>query len=148
MIEEIQKGVLDRLRGYTDLTDLLADHVVEAGVKGVYDYVPQVSDAGDDAAFPFVAVGDDILDDYATNTSLGYDAELRIHAWSRGPAGRLTVKQIQSQTRAALELFDLPIGGAGRRTIYLIHERSRSFVEEDGITHHGVQQFRHLSEGL
>ena len=105
----------------------------------VYDHVPQPVDSGDNAKFPYVAIGDDTTIAWDTDTSDGFEITITIHSWSRS-RGRLEVKTIMGEVWDALHRYALPV--AGYRTIFVYGEFSETFVEADGITRHGVQRFR------
>lgn len=114
---------------YTRLSDQLS---VE-----VYDHVPQ------DAAYPYVTIGEGTESEWDTDDSLGIDATINIHVWSRY-RGRKEVKQLQDQIYAALHRYDLPVSGAD--TVLVNFEFADSFVDPDGLTRHGVQRFRIITE--
>jgi hypothetical protein len=127
---EIQKAIYDALSN---------DYALGQIVTGVYDSVPQALDAGNDSAFPFVTVGDDTAIDWDTDTSVGKEATVTIHSWSRY-RGRAEVKQIQGAIYEALHLSQLNV--VGYTTVLCLSEFSESMVDPDGLTRHGVQRFR------
>lgn len=103
----------------------------------VYDDVPQ------NAAFPYVVVGDDSSVDWPVALDAdGEEVEATVHIWSRY-AGRREVKELMAQVRAALH--DRPLSLApGLSLVSLRCISERSFVEPDGKTRHGVIRFRSL----
>jgi hypothetical protein len=109
----------------------------------VYDHVPQADDAGADAAFPYVTIGEDSLEQYDTDTSDGFNGTVVIHVWSRH-RGRKEVKSIQGEIYDALHRHNLQV--AGYHTILCYYLNSTSFMDVDGLTRHGVSQFRVLLE--
>lgn len=127
MIQQaLQRGL------YTHLQAAL----VSLGVS-VYDHVPDA----DNAAFPYVNIGDDEVGEYDTDDSLGYDAVLTLHTWSR-ERGRSETKRIQDELYRVLHRSSLAVGGA--KTVTVDFQSSESFLDEDGLTRHGVSRFRVL----
>jgi hypothetical protein len=127
---EIQKAVYNALSTNAPLM---------AVVKGVYDSVPQSEDSGKDSDFPYVTVGDDTTLDWDTDTSLGKEATITIHTWSRY-RGRTELKQIQGLVYNALHLVNLNV--VGYDTVLCLSEFAESMMDPDGLTRHGVQRFR------
>lgn len=122
---EIQKAVYARLISTYDLN------------VPVYDHVPQ------DAAFPYIVIGDSTAIQWDTDDSLGTESTITIHVWSRF-RGREEVKEIQGQIYDALHRHELDIDGC--HTVTCEWEHADSFVDPDGITRHGVSRFRILAE--
>jgi len=110
-------------------------------VRGVYDHVPQAADAGDDSQFPYITIGEARINEFDTDEVLGFDASCVIHVWSR-QRGRKQVKQIQDVIYQLLHRANLAI--VGYDLITIDQEFAESFVDSDGLTRHGVQQFRVL----
>jgi len=127
---EIQKAI------YAALS---TDSPLNAVVKGVYDHVPQPSDSGKENDFPYVTIGDDTAIDWDTDTSVGKEATITIHSWSRY-RGRQEVKQIQGLIYDRLHLSQISV--TGYDTVQCLSEFSESMVDPDGLTRHGVQRFR------
>jgi len=103
----------------------------------VYDSVPQ------DSQFPYVTIGEDIHNEWDTNTTTGSVCSISIHAWSRA-RGRKETKQIQGAVYDALHRAELEIPEYKIDSVEW--EGSQSFVDADGLTRHGVQIFRILIE--
>jgi hypothetical protein len=103
----------------------------------VYDHVPQ------DAAFPYVTIGDDTSVQWDTDTNKGSTDTLTIHAWSRF-AGRSQVKAIMKSIYSALHIYNLDITGAS--TVLCQWEFGETFLDPDGVTRHGVMRFRIIQE--
>lgn len=112
-------------------------------VRGVYDHVPQAADAGDDTQFPYITIGEARVNEFDTDATLGFDATAVIHVWGR-QRGRKEVKQIQDQIYQVLHRANLTI--IGYHFLSIDQEFAESFVDSDGLTRHGVQQFRVLFE--
>ena len=125
---ELQRAVFDRLTGFSGLPD-------------VYDHVPQAADSGSDVPFPYLTIGDDTHTPFDTDDSVGDEATITIHAWSR-KRGRAEVKELQAGIRAALQRFELEVDGFALVTIEF--ESSESFMDPDAMTRHGVSRFRVL----
>ena len=94
----------------TIYTALKADAPLSAVVVDVYDDVPQPTDTGDSSDFPYVTIGETVHSDWDTVTSVGDDATLTIHTWSRF-AGRSEVKEIQGLIYDVLHLANLTLVG-------------------------------------
>jgi hypothetical protein len=135
---DLQEAVYNRLVAYSDLTALLATWP-SGTTPAIYDHVPQ------EAAHPYVAIGDDASAEFDTDTSTGADTTLTIHVWSRY-RGRMETKEIQRELYNALHRHDLSVSGA--HTVTCEWEYADSVVEEDGLTRHGVTRFRLLTEDL
>lgn len=136
---QIQKAIFDKLVADVPLAALLSKSVVNKNKPAVYDNVPQVADSGKDADFPYVSIGEDTAFDWDTGNSVGKEATLTIHSWSRD-RGRKEVKEIQGAIYNALHLADLTV--VGYTTVFIISEFSESLSDPDGITRHGIQRFR------
>lgn len=116
---------------------LTLDAEVMALVTGVFDAVPQGQ------AFPYVTLGEDNHNEWDTVTSLGSDASITVHTWSR-ERGRKETKAIQGEIYDALHRAEMT--HPGYRIVSIDWEGSQSFMDADGLTRHGVQTFRILLE--
>lgn len=126
----LQQAIFDRLNAFAALTAL---------IDAVRDHVPQ------DAVFPYVVIGEDTGIPLDTHSSSGSDTTATIHTWSR-ERGKKETKEIQRQIYLALHRFDLVVAGVD--TVDCEWEFAESFIDEDGLTRHGVQRFRiMLDEG-
>lgn len=99
----------------------------------VFDDVPSGTD------YPYIVIGEDTLIDYNTNEKSGFEATLTVHSWSDYP-GRKEVKEIQGAIYNALNRQELTVTGYNFVECY--QEFSETFLENDGITRHGVQRFK------
>ena len=124
----LQKAVFDQLSAHSGLPD-------------IYDHVPQQGDSGSDVPFPYIVVGEDIHVPFDTDDSVGSEATITIHSWSR-LKGRAQVKALQASIRAALQRVELDVEGFALVTIEF--DSSESFVDFDGISRHGISRFRVL----
>jgi len=125
---ELQRAVFDRLSGFS-------------GLPEIYDHVPQQADSGSNVPFPYVTIGEDTHIPFDTDDSVGSEATITIHSWSRSE-GRAEVKEIQTGIRSALQRFELDVNGFALVTIEF--ESSESFMDPDAMTRHGVSRFRVL----
>src|SRR6056297_378155 len=109
-----------------------------AAVDAVYDDVPDNTNT-----FPYVTIGEDVLNQWDTDGHLGFDASVTIHVWSRY-RGRREVKQIQKL------IYDVLHNGALVYSTFdgiMCQQRSaESFADPDGLTRHGVQVFNVLMQ--
>jgi len=139
-----QAAVFTRLDGTAALTNQLAAHAYAAGKKAIYDYAPQADDAGSTVAFPYVALGDETDVQWDTDDSVGREATLTIHTLSRY-RGKKEAHNIMGAIKTALHQHALAV--SGQVTVLCYWEFSEIFTEPDGITRHGVQRFRIITEG-
>ena len=131
--------------------DALSGDAVLQGLTGqvparVFDHVPQETWRTPDSsgAFPpYVVIGLSTVREFDSKTEDGCDQTLTIHTWSRH-RGFKEAKQIMSAVVDVLDRGALTV--AGHALIQLRFEFSDSFLEEDGMTRHGVQRFRALTE--
>lgn len=119
---------------------LSADAPLVALVQGIYDNVTQVSDPGDNSAFPFLTIGDGLQREWDTNTELGHEAEFRIHVWSRAHHS-LEAKQIADAVISVLHHGTLTISGASFIGCDYVTQ-NMDVRDPDGVTRHGVIEFR------
>lgn len=128
---ELQKAVYDALKGDAQLTILV-------GTK-VYDSVP----AG--TGFPYVAIGDDTAVPFDSDTFDGMEMTLTIHSWARG-LGRKEVKTIMGNVYRILHKSTLNMNG--HTMVLMRFEFAETDLDPDGVTYHGVQRFRALTQGV
>lgn len=95
------------------------------GVKGVYDQVPQQADAGSQAAFPYLLLGDIHLNPADARGEVGFYVDFRLHAVTR-QLGRKQAKLIQGQVFEILH--NKPMAVAGFNHVLL--QRRNSFTRE------------------
>lgn len=123
----VQQIVYDALTAYGPLT------------ATVYDSTPQ------DSAFPYVTIGEDIVNQDDTDSELSVAASVTVHVWSR-KRGRKETKELQGHIYDALHRAALT--KAGFKVVSMDFQTATSFVDADGLTRHGVQEFRMLLEKL
>lgn len=135
---ELREAIIALLKGHAGLAALLSIDPVD-GSTAVYDHVPQ------DATFPYEVVGDPTGVDHDTDTTLGWDAEVTIHQYSRF-RGFEEVERIQRQNDEALNRA-VPVVVDAR--IVTLHRVSVDGVlDPDGLTRHGIHRFRAIVQEL
>ena len=105
----------------------------------VYDHVTQST------PYPYVVIGEDNFNDWSTDDKNGFEATVNLHVWDRpkgssGQRGKAVTKEIQGQIYDILQRSSFPIGDYGNPGMSF--EYSDVFMDNDGITYHGVQRFR------
>jgi hypothetical protein len=124
----VQEMIYDRLS---------ADLALQSLGAPVYDGVPQST------PYPYVTIGEDLHVEWDTDTSLGTDCSLSIHTWSRH-RGRRETKQMQAAIYDSLHRAELVY--SGYNVVLCDFVNSQSFLDSDGLTRHGVQTFRIITE--
>lgn len=124
---------------------LINDAPLMAVINAVYDDVPQANSSGNEAAFPYVTIGEDSHVDISTDLELMDQVSITIHTWSRF-SGRSETKQIQGLISDSLNRANLV--ESGYKFINIARVGSESFLDSDGFTRHGVQTFNLLIEEL
>lgn len=124
----------------TVIYTLLTGHApLVAIVKGIYDDVPQDPTKLQDAKFPYVTIGESTHNEFDTDLSVGDDTTTTVHVWSRG-RGRDETKKIQGEIYNALHRKTPTY--AGFDILGIDWQDSRTLLDSDGKTRHGVQTFR------
>ncbi len=103
----------------------------------VFDQVPQ------DSAFPYLVIGEDTTAPFDTKTEAGMEHRLTIHSWSRY-RGLKETKQLMAAVTAILDGASLSV--SGHDLVLIRHEFGATFLDPDGLTRHGVQRFRALTQ--
>lgn len=116
---------------------LMSSSALMALIRGVFDWVPDATE------FPYVSIGDDTGVDFSGCTFVGKELTLTIHTWSRGN-GRTEAKSIQAEIRKALDRAALTLTGA--TLIVILSEFEQTMLDPDGVTYHGIQRFRALTQ--
>lgn len=125
---QIQQGIVAKLQG---------DAALMALIVGVYDDVPQAALSENNAAYPFIVVGDDTFNAWDTDTELGFESEIQIHVWSRY-RGKKELVDIFGKIYDALNRQQIV------STFHILdinHTNSNSFLEPDGRTRHGITSY-------
>jgi hypothetical protein len=127
----LQQAVYGALAGDPAIQGLLGDPA------RVFDHVPQGS------AFPYLVIGESRAVPFDTKTEAGLDQRLTLHIWSRYRG----LKQTKEIMAAAIDVLDgQTLAVSGQMLILLRFEFATTFVDDDGLTRHGVQRFRALTQ--
>lgn len=118
-------------------TKLTADATLMALVTGVYDYVPQ------DAAFPYVMIGEIGISPLASAAGGGMDAAITLRALSR-EGGRKQAAAILERLHALLHRGTLSLSGF--TLISLRFTGSDIALLADGVSHEGRLRLRALAQ--
>jgi len=129
---DVQTSLYTTLSSDATLTALLAN-----GAGSVLDYIEE------DTSFPYVVISDSKTKPFDTQLGYGVDMTVSIHSWSRYK-GLKETKQIMSAIYDALHDMDLVI--PNQTTILSYFESSENKLGKDGITRHGIQKFRIVTE--
>ena len=97
------------------------------------------------AAFPYVTNGADMARDWSAVGISGAETTLLLHVWSR-ERGRKKVKQILAEVRRIRHGAGL--AAAGDALVSICREQSRSLLDMDRLTYHGITQFRAVTREL
>jgi hypothetical protein len=124
----LQQAIYTRLTGDTALMD---------AIEGVFDWIP------DQTEYPYVSIGDDTGNDWSAADFDGKEITVVIHSWSRAE-GRSEVKTIQSLVKGLLHRASLALTGAN--LVQMLFEFEETLLDPDGVTYHGVQRFRALTQ--
>ncbi|MFQ5467971.1 MAG: DUF3168 domain-containing protein [Kiloniellaceae bacterium] len=127
----LQQAVFAALGGDPALKALIGDPA------RVFDHVPANS------AFPYVVIGEATARDWDTKTDPGMEQNLSVHTWSRARGAKET-KQIMAAIVATLD--HAPLAVAGHALVLIRFEFAQTLVDPDGLTHHGVQRFRAITQ--
>ena len=127
----LQQGLHAALSGDAALQALLGDPA------RIFDQVPQ------DSAFPYLVIGEDTTGPFDTKTESGMEHRLTIHSWSRY-RGLKETKQLMAAVTAALDGAGLSV--SGHELVLIRQEFGATFLDPDGLTRHGVQRFRALTQ--
>lgn len=119
---------------------LKANATVMALINGVYDSIP-ADPWGSKLGYVSLGPEDNNVDD--ADCISGWEMFHQIDVWSRKP-GRVHAKQICAAVKAALHQADLSLTDNALVVIELVFERI--LKDPDGLTTHGVLQFRIAAE--
>jgi hypothetical protein len=114
-------------------TALEAHAPLRTRVSGIYDAPPQ------DAAMPYVTIGEDVMSDASGKAMRSSDHRLALHIWSRS-AGKKEAKQLLALVDEALE--QQPLLPAGFALINMRFLQSTVLTDADGLTQHGIAEYR------
>lgn len=123
MINEIQQAVVAALRS--------APYLHEEGAE-VFDHVPQKQMP------PYVQVGEAVVQANDSEGVNGITVALRIHAWSNY-SGRDRLHKMQMDIYRALHHADFEL--TEYSDVSCDFSSGESFIDSDGKTRHGIQDF-------
>jgi hypothetical protein len=129
---DVQSGVYARLTGNSGLTALLA-----AGADGVLDHVPPGK------VFPYAVIGESSARPMDSQRISGCEVTLAIHSYSRS-SGMQQLRQIMAAIYDALHdaSFTVP-----SQTLILCQcLGAEAALDGDGLTRHGIQHFKIITE--
>jgi hypothetical protein len=118
---------------------LAGDGALRTLVSGIYDFAPE------DAALPFVQIGEAVVNDWSAAEMAGEEHLLTLHVWSQA-RGHLEAKSIMAAVAAALE--DGVDGLDGHHLVDLRLEMSEVLLDGESFMHHGVMRFRALTQRI
>ena len=128
----VQAAMVTALRAASAVTSQLA-----GGAAGVLDDV----EAG--TPYPYISLGEATGRRWDTKTEDGMDQQVTVHIWSQY-RGLKQAKEIMAAVVGALDGQGLTVTGHDLVEIRL--EFSQVLLDPDGLTRHGVQRFRVLTE--
>jgi hypothetical protein len=102
-------------------------------ITGIFDAPPQ------DAVFPYVTIGDDVVSDASAKAMVATDHRLVLHVWTRSP-GKAQVKLLLQRVQDGLDAN--PPKPAGFMLGWLRFLQSTVLTDADGLTQHGILEFR------
>jgi hypothetical protein len=124
---------------YSKLTGSAAVKAVLGDPARIYDKVVATPN------YPFARIGDDQVVGDSNSCSDGWQVYVTVHIFGRNPqAPRPEVKLVQNAIAGALGDFASLIAPAGLHVVDVDLQDSRTFMEADGLTAHGVMVFRYL----
>lgn len=126
----LRASIITALKAASQLTTLLG------GAK-IYDEPPA------NTSFPYISVGDWVLNDWSSQIDKGHEHKITLHIWSRD-GGRAEVEVIASEILQILD--DMPLTLTGHTLVNMRHTTSLINREKDGRTYHAVVRFRAVTE--
>lgn len=116
---------------------LTGDATLMTMVEGVYDFVPQ------DAAYPYITLGDAMAEDVSTLSQAAYQLRLQIHIYSRAK-GRKEIYDIMQRVHGLLHNATPSV--TGYDVVGLRFQRSDAALAAGGDGYHGRMVFSVLVE--
>lgn len=121
--------------------DLLVANAGMQAVLGnpprIYDYVPQ------NAAFPYLTLGDTRAENFDTKDGVGINQLITLHAWSRY-RGQKEMKDILKAVNLALHRSSMTVSGYNFTDCRF--ESAETFLDDDGLTYHGLCRYRLITQ--
>lgn len=130
---DIQRAVFEKLSAY------------EVVIGTVYDHMPDTDEEG--FAYPFTVMSDHTAEAWDTDSDEGIDMTITVDTWSRY-VGNAEVKSMMDTVRSALSHTELTLTELGLHCVLVEMQREQLLTDPDGLTRHGIQEFRLLVENL
>lgn len=127
---DMQKAIVHRLKNTAGVTALVAQRV--------FDQVPP------NTAFPYISYGPDQVFSDDVDCITAYEISVQIDIWSRA-VGQPEMKRIAGAVRASLH--DAEFNLDDHALVLIEHRTTRYLDDPDGLSHHGVLEFRALVDG-
>ena len=90
----------------------------------------------------YVVIGNGTMIEWDTDNDTGFEATITIHTWDTIPTSRgfYYLKLLMGEVYITLHRANLSV--TGYNVLGLDYESSEAMLDPDGLTTHGVQQFR------
>jgi len=130
----LQQALTARLAGDAGVQALIGNPV------RLYDALP-----ADPVIFPYVVIGEAGAMSFDTKSEAGMVHRPSVHSWSRY-RGLKEIKLLMAAIASAL--VDAPLTIAGHHLVLIDFAGSDVVLDPDGLTRHGVQRFRALTQAV
>lgn len=137
-LANLEQAVFTRLAGFTALTSQLSG-------QGIYARKPQDDQAESTTPFPYITFSLPSSLPWDTDDIAGAEVILRVHVWSRSQS-RLEIARIMDSVYDCLHRFDLVIAAAN--TVDCLYVNQETMDDPDGVTMHGIVDFRITYDGI
>jgi hypothetical protein len=114
---------------------------ITAVASRVYDRAPQ------NVVFPFIQIGDIQTVEDGADCIDGTEVFVTLHVWSRA-VGRVEARQVAASCRLALHEWLPDLTANGFRCVEHMHRDTRVMEDPDGLTSHGILNFRLLIDRM
>lgn len=121
---ELHKAIYAGLTSYTPLMDAISD---------------VLDDVNEGQPYPYVTIGDPVSNPWDTKTSIGENIVFVLHTWSdyQGKGESYTIMNLIHEALSRPQTI-----GGGFIVVRFERESQSVFTDVDGITRHGVMNFR------
>jgi hypothetical protein len=143
---EIQRAIYNALRNDASVAGLLAvdPNAGSPTMPAVFDHVPQSATPEAATSFPYVALGATTEGEFDTDDQVGRETTFTIHTWSR-KRGLNELKQVMDAIKSMLHNGTLTV--SGETFVFCYQDFAETMLDPDGMTRHGVQRFRIVTQG-
>lgn len=131
-----------------------ASNALQAAIYGALSSDPQLTALigsghvfdwnGPVPVFPSVTIGGDTAKEWSGSTFDGQETTIMVHSWSQGD-GRKDVKTIMGHVYRILHRANLAV--SGQSLVFILWEFATTSLDPDGVSYHGVQRFRAITQG-